>query len=384
MDLKRMIAAFLSAVLICTATAGCSDSGGSSTAEDTSSVAGVKAPEFVSDPAAKITIENARFVADGKEVFMNGMNAPWQHWDDFGGSFDFEYWDKMFSTMKENGMNSTRVWITCSGDVGINIDDKGFVTGATDEHWQSLDVYFQLAQKYEIYVMATLISFDHFKDQNKNHMKWRTMVQNDEAIDSYVNNYVIPFCQRYDNNEYLWSIDLCNEPDWVVENEECGQLSWDAMGHYFSRCAAAIHENSYILVTVGFGMIKYNSDNYQGNYGSDEFFRSCYDCDKAYLDFYSTHYYKWQLASFGMPFRVTPEEFGLDTSKPIVLGECETTGVTGITTPVTLDEAYLWCYENGWSGILPWTTDGTEPYGDFINNIAPAAKKLSETINKAG
>lgn len=368
--------------MLCTAFTGCGDkdnSSSSSTSESTSAIS-IDEPNFTSTEADRVSIDGTSFVVNGEKTFMTGVNAPWQNWNDFGGNFNFEYWDEMFAEMEANGINSTRVWITCNGDVGINIDDKGFVTGATDEHWEDLDMYFLLAEKHHIYVMATLISFDHFKDTNQNYQKWRSMVQNDDAIDSYVQNYVIPFVKRYDKCEYLWSIDLCNEPDWVIEKEECGQLSWDSMGHYFARTAAAIHENSDILVTVGFGMIKYNSDKYEGDYGSDKFLKSCYDSDKAYLDFNSTHYYKWQVTSFGCPFVETPEEFGMDTSKPMVLGECETAGFTTTKYDLSLADCYKFIYDNGWAGMIPWTTDGTEPYGEFETNVVPAAKEFSQSI----
>lgn len=381
MNFKKITALLLAVALTAACVTGCSGDADSSQADGSSAASTPEKPDFVSDPAVRISIENNKFIADGNELFMNGMNTPWNNWNDFGGEYNLEYWDNLFAKMNENGMNSARVWITCNGDVGINIDDKGMVTGATDKHWQDLDSFFQVAQKNKIYIMATLISFDHFKDQNKNYMKWRSMIQSDEAIDSYVNNYVKPFCERYDDNEYLWSIDLCNEPDWVYENQECGKLSWDYLGNYFARTAAAIHENSDILVTVGFGMIKYNSEKYEGNYGSDEFLKSCFNNENAYLDFNSTHYYSWQASSFSIPFSVSPEEFGMDMSKPMVIGECETTGVKGIAKPIELKDCYKWCYENGWSGIMPWTTDGTEPYGEFVTNVLPAVEYFNSLKN---
>lgn len=365
MKLKNRIISLITALAVCISITACG------------------APETTSETpteAKSISIENTSFVVDGDEIWMNGMNTPWQHWDDFGGNFSEDYWDLMFSMMHDKGMNCTRVWITCSGNVGIEFDENGMVTGATEKHWQNLDTLFALAEKYEVYIMATLISFDHFKDSNMNHMKWRNLIQNSDKIDSYVNNYVIPLCERYDNNDYLWSIDLCNEPDWVFENEECGQLSWDYLGNYFARCAAAIHQNSDILVTVGFAIIKYNSTKYEGNFGSDEFLQSCYDNSDAYLDYYSPHYYEWETRYFSSPFIRTPEEFGLDTSKPIVLAECSPEGMVE-SNNMTLEECYKWLYDNGWNGILPWTTDGYEPEGALVSQVGPASEYITSIID---
>lgn len=303
-----------------------------------------------------IYIEDGTFKLGGEEIWLTGMNAPWQKWNDFGGGYNAEYWSEVFSMMHEDGFNSCRIWITCNGDVGINIDENGFVSGATDKHWQDLDSLFALAAENEIYVMATLISFDHFKDSNTNHKRWRAMVQNTEAIDSYVDNYVIPFCQRYDSNDYVWSIDLINEPDWVYENAECGQIPWENIGDYFARACAAIHENTDdMLVTIGFGIIKYNSDKYEGNYGSDEFLRSRYDNENAYVDFWSTHYYDWQATWFNCPFLLSAEEFGIDMSKPRVVGECSHTGIKALRNIKPIEDCYEWAYNNGWNGVLAWT-----------------------------
>lgn len=309
-------------------------------------------PDMVYD--ANIYIEGDKFMLGGKEVWLNGMNAPWQSWDDFGGSYKAEYWEKVFAMMHSDGFNSCRIWINCSGDKAINIDESGYVSGASEKHWQDLDSLFSLAAENEIYVMATLMSFDHFKNNKKE--RWRAMLKDTDKIDSYINNYVIPFCKRYDDNDYVWSIDLINEPDWVYENEECGKISWECLGDYFARACAAIHENTDdMLVTIGFAMIKYNSGKYNGDYGSDKFLRSRYDNENAYVDFNSTHYYDWMATWFGCPFIVSAEEFGIDMSKPRIVGECSHEGIKALRQIKPIEECYEWAYNNGWNGVMVWT-----------------------------
>ena len=325
-----------------------------------------------------IYIEDGTFKLAGEEVWLTGMNAHWQSWNDFGGRYNEEYWSQVFAMMHEDGFNSCRIWITCSGEVGINIDENGYVSGATDQHWEDLDSLFSLAAENEIYIMATLMSFDHFKNTYRTYERWREWLQSEENIQSYVDNYVVPFCQRYDSNDYVWSVDLMNEPDWVFENEECGKISWDCLGDYFARAAAAIHENTDdMLVTVGFGIIKYNSDKYEGNYGSDEFLKSCYDNENAYLDFWSTHYYDWQVQWFSTPFITTPEQFGIDMSKPVVVGECSHEGIKVRVDKEryikAIDECYEWAYDNGWNGVLAWT-DRDLLNGDGVPQYAEVEK----------
>ena len=332
-----------------------------------------------------IYVENGNFKLNGEDIWLTGMNAPWQAWDDFGGNYSAEYWDKVFSTMNESGFNSCRIWINCSGNVGVEIEEDGTVTGATDKHWEDLDSLFSLAAKNEIYVMATLMSFDHFKDSNYKHTRWRAMIQDIAKIDSYVTNYVIPFCQRYDSNDYVWSIDLINEPDWVYENAECGQIPWNNLGDYFARAAAAIHANTDdMMVTIGFGMIKYNSEKYEGDYGSDEFLQSCYAAEGAYLDFTSVHYYDWQANYFSCPFIVSAEEFGIDMTKPRVVGECSHMGIKALKQIKSIEECYEWAYNNGWNGVLAWTDRDLFENPDGIAQLAAvtlAGERMKAILN---
>ena len=264
---------------------------------------------------------------DNKKLFMNGVNTPWDKWNDFGGDYNEEFWDAHFKKLHENGINASRVWVSCNG-LHVKIDSSGKVKGPTDKYWTDLDKFFKLAESHEIYIMATLMSFDNFKDEGQPYMSWRALLDNEKNMDSYVETYVIPFVEKFSKYNSLWSIDLCNEPDWIHENDQCGQLEWEPISKLFAKSAAAIHENSDVLVTIGFGMIKYNSKKYQGNLGADDYLKKLADNPKAYLDFYSPHFYEWEAEWFGFPFDTDPISFGLDGTKPAVIGEFPATGMT--------------------------------------------------------
>lgn len=322
--------------------------------------------------AYEITIDGTKFMVDGKEIYINGVNTPWDNWNDFGGNFDESFWQEHFALLHETGVNASRVWINCSGDTAIKLNQDGTVRQVTQKHWEHLDRFFEIAQENGIYIMATLLSFDHFKDSNVQYKAWREMVSSEEATQSYIDKYLIPFVERYGNNPYLWSIDLMNEPDWVVENEECGQIGWDVLGAFFARCSAAIHDNSSELVTVGLGMVKYNSDNFNGNYLSDEFLQEL-GGDSAYVDFYSTHYYYWQNAYMGFPFEQSPESFGLGNTKPCVIGETASLDESGRT----ITERYESAYNNGWNGVMAWTSNGVDNCGGY-EDVKPAVESIAE------
>lgn len=324
----------------------------------------------------RITISGTQFMAGGERIWINGANTPWDNWDDFGGNYDAAWWTDHFQQLHDNGVNAVRVWITCSGDVGINISSDGTVTGATAQHWSNLDSLFSIAQSKGIYIMATLLSFDAFKNTYSNYQKWRNMIASDLKIDSYVSNYVIPFVNRYKNNPYLWSIDLMNEPDWVYEDAACGNISWDRLQTYFAKAAVAVHANSNILVTVGIAMAKYNSETCtgaEGNKISDSALIAKVNDSRAKVDFYSTHYYDWMGQYWGVPFYGTPAAYGLDTSKPAVLGECPANGTTGHTLTQDYENGFI----NGWQGALAWSSNGVDYMGGF-DQLTPATRAFRD------
>lgn len=396
MKVKQWLASSL-AVLMLVSTAGCGDSSSSSKADNSSSSASggagtsyytpvvpeaampEKDYETTTDGSARVTVDGTKFMVGDKELWFNGVNSPWDKWNDFGGGFNFEFWQDHFQKLHNSGVNAARIWVVCNGDVGMLISADGTFDGATTAHWEDLDNLFYLAEQYQIYIMATVQSFDNFKDSNQNYNAWRALIQDSDKTDRFVDNYIVPFVQRYGKSDYFWSVDLCNEPDWIVENEECGKLDWLYLEQYYAKAAAAIHANSDVLVTVGMGMIKYNSDSQQGNKISDSELQSIlsgdkYDKSLAYVDFYSTHWYTWMQGMWGYPFGESPTDFGLDGTKPSVIGECP---AVASDSDFDITSAYEEAYNNGWNGVFAWKTSGQDDGCGLWLDIQPAIEKMA-------
>ena len=340
--------------------------------------------------AQKITVSGNKFLVDGKEIFMNGANTPWTNWNDFGGSYVSAFWDAEFQRIKNAGGNSTRIWITCNGVVGVNISDDGTVTGATTAFWSNLDDMFRLALKNKIYIKATLISFDHFKNSNAKYMAWRNMILNDDKVTSFVDNYAVPFVSRYKDNPYLWAIDVCNEIEWVNQDAADGNIVWNRLEYFVARVASAVHENSQVLVTLGSAAVKWNSDKFEGNYWSDARLKALYNKDDARLDFYSPHFYGWCVQWFGN-FAVdkTPADYGIN-DRPCVIGEGPAKGVFNDGATPTLvvlpTEMFLDTWNKGWKGLMPWTSNGVDTNGslsDFAAGLLNFQKAHPELVDPA-
>jgi hypothetical protein len=295
---------------------------------------------------------------------MNGANTPWHRWDDFGGDYDASWWSAHYADLHGAGLNSSRVWITCSGEVGIDIAPDGAVLGATPAHWEALDSYFAIAEEKQIYVMATLMSFDHFRDGSAS--RWKAWIASDAHIDSYVESYLIPFLERYGQSPYLWSIDLMNEPDWAHERSG---ISFDRLRAYFARAARAIHENGDVLVTVGMAAPKYNAmcPGCEPSI-SDAQLREAVDDPAVYLDFYSPHYYDWVGNVWGNSLHQAPDASNYPIDKPLLIGEHPAHGTAGHTLTDDLEAAL----SNGWQGTMPWTSNGVDGNGGFAQVSAAA------------
>ena len=320
---------------------------------------------------ARVYIEGTKFMAGGNELWINGVNTPWKNWNDFTGSMiegtwsgnlNIRFWDEEFARLVSDGINCTRIWINCEGEGIVSLTENGEIQGINENHWDDLDKLFEQAEKNKLYLMPTLLSFDHFKDTTGfgSGTRWRKLIVSKENANAYAETYVKEFCERYKDNEYIFAIDIMNEPDWVFENEECGQIDWDHLSYFFGKCASVIHENSDFLVTVGMGIIKYNSDKYEGNKVSDEYLAELTGLENSYLDFYSTHYYNWQKPWFGFPCDKSPKEFGIAEEKPCLIGETHNDDEAEIG--MSLTEKYKSVYENGWNGIMVWMQSTDEDY----------------------
>jgi len=346
-----------------------------------------------------VSIINKKFVVNGNAscpIYFNGANTPWNNWNDFGGNYNATFWSTHFATLKANGINASRVWISCNGDVQPNINTDGTVTGVSTQFWTNLDNFFQSAQANGIYIMATMMSFDHTKNTYQKYQSWRNMLNDQTKVQSYCDNYLVPFVNRYKSNPYLMSIDISNEIEWVAEDVNNMRCSYAVLQRFVAMCASAIHNNprtdgSTVLVTMGSAATKWNAtkmragengawsqNNGDGNKWSDAALKAQYNQANAILDYYSPHYYSWVDAWYSNPYVRTPADFGMD-DKAVLIGE------TPAGNPGTPNLAVLASYNalknNGYQGHFPWTSNGVDALGD-ISKFGADAKTFA-TNNSA-
>ncbi|MBN1895165.1 cellulase family glycosylhydrolase [bacterium] len=324
-------------------------------------------------PAQRITVDGTRFLVNGREIFLNGANTPWNRWNDFGtGNYDPAWWDSHMQVLNGHGINCIRVWISCNGG-GIRINPDGTVTGVTASFFSDLDQFFGLAEEHQIYIFATLLSFDHTKSGNPNYLAYRACFNDNEKTASLVDHYVLPFVNRYQDNPYLFAIDACNEIEWVHENAEAGSIAWDRLQYLVAAMAVGVHSAGPVLFSMGSAAVKWNSDSPgEGNKWKDSALQAQLNDPKAFLDFYSPHWYGWVARWFGNPCAKSPADYHIN-DRPCIIGECPARGMFTqdsqgkdvlVNNPT---EMYEKAWQKGWRGVFPWTSNGVDANGSIAD-----------------
>jgi hypothetical protein len=224
--------------------------------------------------------------------------------------------------------------------------------------------------------MATMMSFDHVKSGGPNYQAFRNCLNDTAKAGTLVDNYIVPFVERYMDNPYFFAVDACNEIEWDHENAEDGNIGWNRLQFLAARMAAGVHQAGPVLLTVGSAAIKWNSDNKSRGVLENEWKNSALraQCNSpdAFLDFYSPHWYGWCVRWFGNPCALSPADYGID-DRPCVIGECPAKGMFNqnaqgtdvlVNDPVDMYEK---AYQKGWSGVFPWTSNGVDGNGSIAD-----------------
>ncbi|MES2278121.1 MAG: hypothetical protein V4592_18975 [Bacteroidota bacterium] len=342
----------------------------------------------VTTTSLNITIAGSKFNTGGKEIFFNGINSAWQKQSDYsldflGKNYDATAWNTEFQKYVDNHINLARIWIHGRGNSSPSLNADGITTGASDQFWADMDNLVKIATAKKVYIIPTFWSFGMVINDATvtNYTKYRDMINDVTKLQSYINNFLVPFVKRYANEPYVMGYDICNEPEHMWRDANCGPLNHDNVVRFVAYTAAAIHQNTTKPVTVGSMWIIYDSNRfgsgwaaYAGNNYSNAALQAQYNNSAAYLDFYSPHWYQWQTSD--SPVSKTVANWLDNADKPVLIEETYGGDVTAATQGnaanynITMADFYKTSYTNGYAGVCgwknPWENDG---YGTF-NGIA--------------
>lgn len=336
--------------------------------------------------AQYVSIGGNKFYVNGQEIFFNGVNTAWQRQSDYsldflGRNFDYNWWNTELQRYVDNRINLARIWIHGAGNYSPSLNGDGMVTGASSAFWSHMDQLVALAREKKIYIMPTFWSFDMVKDQGSwYYNQYRQIINDPNKTQWYIDYFLKPFLQRYENEPYVMGYDICNEPEHMWRDANCGYLNRNNVVRFVAMCAAAINQNSSKPVTLGSMWIIFNSnkysgwDQYAGNNYSNASLQQQYNNSNANLDFWSPHWYQWQSSSG--PFETSVGYWMDNGDKPTLIGETPGYDVNSSTANnccnwnISMANYYLQSYWNGYAGVCAWKNPHeNDGYGSF-NGIA--------------
>ena len=324
---------------------------------------------------------------EGSDYFINGINAPWNHFgadigshDEWGSLFDESYFDTFLKECQAQGVNCARWWIHCDGRANPEFNVDGSVTGLDENFIDQFNAVNNLALSYNVMLMPCLWSFDMLKDYTSGAGVWaglhHDLVEDDDKTKSYINNALIPFLSGIEQTCNILAIDIINEPEWGMKGSRGAgvdaAVSKDDMQRFVGRIAAAIHENSDIKTTLGSTSLNYVSevDPAKKPLWSDYSLQSAAANDKAFLDFYQIHYYDWMFWKGWNPFLLNYEYWELD--KPCIIGEYP--AMNGIYKP---EQMVQLSFSKKWGGHMPWSYSANDGHGNW-EAVKNAIQELTE------
>lgn len=176
----------------------------------------------------RIYAEGRKFYRAGQEVYLNGANTPWRTFNEFGATgalgvavYDPAWWEDEFVRLENRGMNHTRVWINDNCDnQGIIINSVGELQSITPLFWSNLDDMLARANAHGIYVLVSVMSFDHYSWNMNGSEKYHALLGKLSNVEAWANLFMVPLALRHAANQKLFAIDLSNEMDNFYEAQD--------------------------------------------------------------------------------------------------------------------------------------------------------------------
>ncbi|GAB6089822.1 discoidin domain-containing protein [Spirochaeta dissipatitropha] len=324
---------------------------------------------------------------NGQDLFLSGMNLAWINFASDLNNFNEARFTEAVEDVAFSGGNSIRWWIHVNGAHSPTFDGhkvSGLPSQAIPVMRRALDI----AWERGVLIMPVLFSFDLLQvDTIGQEMAERNklFVQDTEAIQSYIDNALIPLVEEVGRHPALVAWEVFNEPEGMTEYGWTPiKVQMSDVQRFVNMVAGAIHRtNPDALVTNGAWNVRVNSDieNFN-NYYSDERLIAAGGDPDGYLDFYQIHYYPEHFGENQSPFHNHASHWGLD--KPILIGEFSAKGIDSprISTSLSPREAYQFALENDYAGALAWTWTGHDGHGNVFS-AAPGMQYIAQIIPDA-
>lgn len=301
--------------------------------------------------------------------FVNGINIAWVNYGrDIGrASNGTEYHPNMDSfkniinSVSASGGNVIRWWYHTNGSTNPIFDQTtGLVITNPSFFETDLKLILDYAATKNIKIQICLWSFDMLKggQWNVNSARNKRILTEDIALQSYLDNALIPLVNSIGNHSGLYAWEIFNEPEGMTTEyasnwpDFTDRVSIVDIQKVVNKIASAIRTSQpNVKITNGalgfLSGLNNSSFNYYNNY-TNQRLQDKGGKINGYLDFYNIHYYSWA-GTNGSPFHTNFNSSMLD--KPTVIAEYypqDTFGVLAEDLASTL-------INKGWNGSLLWS-----------------------------
>lgn len=352
-------------------------------------------------PAALLWAQSPnRILFRQQPVFLNGVNVPWNAFGtdvgrhpSWGVLYDANFFDSVFAAVAAAGGNSVRWWIHCDGRSTPEFDGQGMVTGLDSEFVPEFQAILDAAERHGVLVMPSLWSFDLAKDFTASAGPYAglhiQLVTDTAHTRSYIEKVLTPLAQRFGTHPALVAWEICNEPEWMLDNDGSTpqRATTRQLQAWTGRLAAAIHRAApQALVTTGSASLKWDWDNPTGterNLWSDSALFAATGDSLAKLDFYQVHYYSWMRGSGWTYSPFDKKAAAWKLNKPVLIGEFPGNGESGYRTEA---QFYQGAVDSGYAGAMAWSYSGVDQYGSWADirpGLQAAAKALGISAIRA-
>jgi hypothetical protein len=254
-----------------------------------------------------------------------------------------------------------RFFVLCDGRAAPTFAPDGSVEELDHLFFRDFEALLRAAERHGVWLIPVLLDFGwcaHPTTVSGVQLGGHADVIRDPAKRrSFLERALAPLLERYGNHPAILSWDVCNEPEWVINevpdafrgNHDVVSLA--DMRAFVQSCAAYVHRlTPNQLITVGSARRKW--------------LQLWTGCD---LDLYQFHWFDH--FRFDEPFPWAPyDELGLD--KPCLIGEVPTDN-----TQMSRSDFAAAAEEGGYSGVLFWSYAARDPFSDLCSRREPPEER---------
>jgi hypothetical protein len=275
---------------------------------------------------------------------LAGANLPWFH---YGCDFGRNKWDShigvsthaeqvraSFAAMASAGVEVVRWFVFTDGRGGLVWSAFGELEGLDAACLTDMDAALGIAGAAGVRLCLALLDFAWLDDPAR-----RLALLDRDGSSAFLDRVIEPMLDRVGGHHAIHSIDIINEPDWVIRELaiDRARAAWplQRLCTFVAAASERIRSRSHAQITLGGGLVKHAREWDRPDYG---------------LDFVQVHAYPHQKDL--SVFEHTASWFGL--SKPLLIGEC----------PAQPFEDYQCAgREGGYLGVWPWSVNGVDEVG---------------------